>query len=61
MKDLLVAVSRNKKEGNRDDNNFNVMRVSELRKKLDEKGLSVDGSREAMLEALKSSAAESEA
>ena len=62
MKDLLVAVSRNKKKGgNQDDNNFTVMRVSELRKKLDEKGLSVDGSRETMIETLKRSAAESEA
>ncbi len=62
MNDFLVAMSRKKKKGgNQDDNNFTVMRVSELRKKLDEKGLSVDGSREAMIETLKRSAAESEA
>ncbi|KAL7499495.1 hypothetical protein ACHAWT_007776 [Skeletonema menzelii] len=61
MKDLLVAVSRKKRDGNRDDNNFNVMRVSELRKKLDEKELNVDGSPEVMIETLKRSASESEA
>jgi len=57
MKDLMVAFSRTKesKQGNQDDNNFTFMRVSELRKKLDEKGLNVDGSRETMIEALKSS------
>lgn len=32
---------------------FSVMRVSELRRMLGEKGLDVDGSREAMIEALK--------
>ena len=63
MKDLMVAVSRSKKtkQGNQDDNNnFTIMRVSELRKKLDEKGLNVDGSRETMIEALKSIDGESE-
>jgi len=65
VKDLMVAVSRNKKgkieESNQNDNNnFTIMRVSELRKKLDEKGLNVDGSRETMIEALKSSGGESE-
>ena len=57
MKDLMVAVSRKEKtkQGNQDgNNNFTIMRVSELRKKLDEKGLNVDGSRETMIEALKS-------
>ena len=33
---------------------YGVMRVSDLRWKLDEMGLDVDGSREAMIEALKS-------
>mmetsp|Transcript_23155 Transcript_23155/g.35760 ORF Transcript_23155/g.35760 Transcript_23155/m.35760 type:complete len:409 (-) Transcript_23155:203-1429(-) len=58
MKDLMVAFSRKEKtkQGNQDgNNNFTIMRVSELRKKLDEKGLNVDGSRETMIEALKSS------
>lgn len=59
MKDLLVAFGRSQR---RDDTNqvegdkFSVMRVSELRRMLDEKGLYVDGSREAMIEALKNSA-----
>eukprot|EP00984_Skeletonema_dohrnii_P021478 scaffold10746_cov76-Skeletonema_dohrnii-CCMP3373.AAC.2 len=59
MKDLMVAFSRKEKtkQGNQDgDNNFTIMRVSELRKKLDEKGLNVDGSRETMIEALTGSA-----
>mmetsp|Transcript_27292 Transcript_27292/g.46167 ORF Transcript_27292/g.46167 Transcript_27292/m.46167 type:complete len:411 (-) Transcript_27292:104-1336(-) len=62
MKDLMVAFSRREetKQGSQHDNNFTFMRVSELRKKLDEKGLNVDGSREAMIEALKSSGGESE-
>jgi len=58
MKDLMVAVSRKEKtkQGNQDgNNNFTIMRVNELRMKLDEKGLNVDGSRETMIEALKSS------
>ena len=57
-KDLMVAFSRKEKtkQGNQDgNNNFTIMRVSELRKKLDEKGLNVDCSRETMIEALKSS------
>eukprot|EP00985_Skeletonema_marinoi_P008874 scaffold4050_cov118-Skeletonema_marinoi.AAC.7 len=61
MKDLLVAFSRTKKtkQGNQDGNNhFTIMRVNELRMKLDEKGLNVDGSREAMIETLKGSANE---
>jgi hypothetical protein len=34
---------------------FTTMRVSELRKRLDKKGLDVDGSREAMIAALQES------
>eukprot|EP00985_Skeletonema_marinoi_P030630 scaffold32969_cov78-Skeletonema_marinoi.AAC.1 len=59
MKDLLVAFSRTKKTkqvNQGDNNNFTIMRVNELRMKLDEKGLNVDGSREAMIETLKGSA-----
>jgi hypothetical protein len=53
MKDLLVATTRKKdKKGAADD--FDIMRVSELRRKLNEKGLDADGSREAMIAALKS-------
>ena len=62
MKDLLVAFSRTKKtkqDNQGDNNNFTIMRVNELRMKLDEKGLNVDGSREAMIETLKGSANES--
>ena len=56
MKDLLVAVNRekagsNKAGGNGDE--FGTMRVSDLRKRLHEKGLDVDGSRESMIAALK--------
>jgi hypothetical protein len=39
-------------------NDLNTMRVSELRRKLHEKGLDVDGSREAMIEALKSASSQ---
>eukprot|EP00984_Skeletonema_dohrnii_P018070 scaffold8351_cov93-Skeletonema_dohrnii-CCMP3373.AAC.4 len=61
MKDLLVAFSRTKKtkqDSQGDNNNFTIMRVNELRMKLDEKGLNVDGSREAMIETLRGSAQE---
>jgi len=56
--DLLTAVTRDKEEKNSDTekssgDQFSTMRVSELRIKLNEKGLDVDGSREAMIAALK--------
>eukprot|EP00985_Skeletonema_marinoi_P021388 scaffold13100_cov108-Skeletonema_marinoi.AAC.9 len=53
MRDLLVAVGR-VKDGKYDSSkdNYTSMRVSELRMKLAEIGLDVDGSREAMIEAL---------
>ena len=60
INDLLVAFGRRDKSdgsGN-DEDKYSTMRVSELRRMLDEKGLDVDGPREAMIEALKSSAAE---
>eukprot|EP00984_Skeletonema_dohrnii_P004971 scaffold1761_cov78-Skeletonema_dohrnii-CCMP3373.AAC.4 len=54
VKDLMVAFGRKMKgdtnEGSKDG--LNTMRVSELRRKLAEIGLGVDGSREAMIEAL---------
>jgi hypothetical protein len=58
--DLLVAFGRSKKsDGSGNDNDkYSTMRVSELRRMLDEKGLDVDGPREAMIETLKSDAAE---
>ena len=55
MKDLLVAISREKDEmkgRNQDGKVFTTMRVSELRAKLAEIGLGVDGSRESMIKAL---------
>eukprot|EP00984_Skeletonema_dohrnii_P007939 scaffold2926_cov109-Skeletonema_dohrnii-CCMP3373.AAC.11 len=55
MKDLLVAVGTSKRgdKYNEKEEDFDVMRVSELRVKLDKMGLDVDGSREAMIEALR--------
>ena len=65
LKDLLVATARGKKKshggaaydfkkGGYCANGLKVLSVSELRIKLDDMGLDVDGSREAMIEALKS-------
>lgn len=51
-----VAFGRSKKSGisGKNGDKYSTMRVSELRRMLDEKGLDVDGPREAMIEALKS-------
>jgi hypothetical protein len=53
VKDLLTVVARGKEEEESDDNSnasdFSTMRVSALRKKLNENGLEVDGSRETMI------------
>jgi len=54
VKDVLVATAR-KEDRERCIDDIDMMRVSELRRKLHQKGLDVDGSREAMIEALKSS------
>ncbi|KAL7547731.1 hypothetical protein ACHAWF_011019 [Thalassiosira exigua] len=54
--DLLTAMARAKKKdanAEGDGVKLSTMRVSELRKKLDEKGLEVDGSRESMIQTLK--------
>jgi len=61
VRDLLVATTRRNEGDSGRDDDFTTMRVSELRRKLHEKGLgmNVDGSREAMIEALRSGAAES--
>ena len=69
VKDLLVATARSKREykmgvdnkNNKNDvaSDLNTMRVSELRKWLQEKGLDVDGSREAMIETLRKNVNES--
>ena len=61
MTDLLAAVARGHPSENESDNEdedkesikYNEMRVGTLRKMLDEKGLDVDGSREAMIALLK--------
>ena len=62
MTDLLTAVAR--RESGDDDNNgninYNKMRVGTLRKMLHEKGLDVDGSREAMIALLKENSEESD-
>ncbi|KAL7434816.1 hypothetical protein ACHAXM_004347 [Skeletonema potamos] len=54
MKDLLVAVGICKRggQGTERERDLDVMRVDEQRRKLHEKGLDVDGSREAMIDAL---------
>ena len=54
MKDVFVAFGRkaNRSAKRGKDYDLSVMSVSELRRKLAEKGLNVDGSREAMIEAL---------
>jgi len=59
MTDLLTAMARGEEQteggGEEDEERikYNKMRVGTLRKKLDEKGLDVDGSREAMIALLK--------
>ena len=61
VKDLLVAFSRKMKAGANEgsDDKLITMRVSELRRELAQLGLDVDGSREAMTEALRANAQES--
>ena len=58
--DLIAAVTRDKKENSPkkkdadgDKEDFNTMRVSDLRKRLHEKGLDIDGSRKAMIATLR--------
>ena len=53
--DLLTAVARGEQqpEGEGDSKDYNKMRVGKLRTMLDDKGLDVDGSREAMIALLK--------
>ncbi|KAL7450327.1 LOW QUALITY PROTEIN: hypothetical protein ACHAWC_004765 [Mediolabrus comicus] len=63
MKDLLVVISRN---GNKEAidtaaaDELTTLRVSDLRRILAEKGLDVDGSREAMIESIKNNSTESD-
>ena len=52
VKDLLTVVARGKEEGSAssaDAGDLSTTRVSALRKMLHEKGLDIDGSREAMI------------
>ena len=53
--DVLAAVARGEEARDEEDESikYNKMRVGVLRKMLDEKGLDVDGSREAMIALLK--------
>ena len=53
VSDVLAAVARGEQSGDGDSKDYNKMRVGKLRKMLDEKGLDVDGSREAMIALLK--------
>jgi len=57
MRDLLAATARGEARNNGTnvhvDNQYNALRISELRKMAHEKGLSVDGSREMLIAALK--------
>ena len=57
MKDLLLAVSNNSKKdlSGTNTNELTSLSVSDLRRKLSEKGLDVDGSREAMIESIQNS------
>ena len=51
----MKAVARGKKKGSSGGNgdSLRIMSVNDLRRKMVEKGLDVDGSREAMIAALK--------
>jgi hypothetical protein len=57
MKDLLVAFNRKgsskKEEGGTTPDGLTSLSVSALRRRLEEKGLDIDGSREAMIESIK--------
>ena len=55
--DILAAVARGEKkngydEGRKEDQ-FSIMRICDLRRKVHERGLDVDGSREMLIAALK--------
>ncbi len=54
VKDLLIAFGRSsKKDAGTEADELKTLSVSALRRKLDEMGLDVDGSREAMIESIK--------
>ena len=55
MKDLLIAFGRSsKKDAGTKIDELTTLSVSALRRKLDKMGLEVDGSREVMIESIKS-------
>jgi len=58
LADLLVAMARGKKKyaGVESGDDINFLRISDLRKKLHEKGLDIDGSRETLIATLKGNA-----
>ncbi len=60
MKDLLVAVGSNSYSKKDAVDELTTLSVSDLRRKLAEKGLDVDGSREAMIETIKDNATDSD-
>ena len=61
MTDLLTAVTRGKTSGKEiSDDDFILMRVGKLRKRLHDKGLCIDGSREAMIALLRENSASNE-
>ena len=62
MSDLLTAVARGKKPTGEavPDDDLTLMRVGELRKRLHDKGLCIDGSREAMIALLRENSASNE-
>ena len=57
IRDVLAAVARGEKKGEKDvsreKNQFSTMRISDLRRKVHEQGLDVDGSREMLIAALR--------
>ena len=58
VSDVLAAVARGENKGGTSESNdveLSTMRISDLRRKVHEKGLEVDGSREAMIAALEGS------
>ncbi|EJK57614.1 hypothetical protein THAOC_22322 [Thalassiosira oceanica] len=55
MRDLMVSLARREGEGSSEGDTLSTMRVSQLRHLAHEKGLTVDGSREMLIDAIKES------
>ncbi|KAK1745290.1 hypothetical protein QTG54_004581 [Skeletonema marinoi] len=49
LADILAATSRKFNQDGARDDDFNVMRISDLRKEVHGKGLDIDGSRETLM------------